>query len=403
MSVRKRTWKTSKGEERTAWIVDYTDQEGDRHIETFAKKKDADARHAEVGVGVRAGTHIAPSKSITVKEAGEDWIDGAETAGLERSTLAQYRQHLNLHIAPFMGKTKLSDVTPQVVRKLEDRLRAEGRSPAMIRKVLTSLGSLLADAQEQGKAARNAVRELRHNRKRGKEHKADKRKRRKLEIGKNIPTVEEARAIMAHAEGRWRPLLVTAISTGLRASELRGLHWSDVDLKQGEIHVRRRADRYNKTGYPKSDAGHRTVPFGPSVVSILKAWKLACPPSDLVFPNGNGNVENLGNLINRGLKPAQVAAGVTVPVLDAKGKATFDDKGVPIVAAKYTGMHALRHFYASWLINPKDRGGQNLPPKVVQERMGHSSITLTYDLYGHLFPRGDDSAELAAAESALLG
>ena len=50
MSVRKRIWKTTKGEERTAWIVDYVDQDGDRHIETFQKKKDADTRHAEVGV-----------------------------------------------------------------------------------------------------------------------------------------------------------------------------------------------------------------------------------------------------------------------------------------------------------------------------------------------------------------
>ena len=103
MSVRKRIWKTTKGEERTAWIADSVDQEGDRHIETFQKKKDADARHAEVGVGVRAGMHIAPSKSVTVKEAGESWIRAAEAAGLERSTLEQYRQHLDLHLAPFVG------------------------------------------------------------------------------------------------------------------------------------------------------------------------------------------------------------------------------------------------------------------------------------------------------------
>jgi integrase len=71
--------------------------------------------------------------------------------------------------------------------------------------------------------------------------------------------------------------------------------------------------------------------------------------------------------------------------------------------AKYTGMHALRHFYASWLINREEDGGQALPPKVVQERLGHASITMTYDRYGHLFPRGDDAAKIDAAELKLLG
>ena len=66
------------------------------------------------------------------------------------------------------------------------------------------------------------------------------------------------------------------------------------------------------------------------------------------------------------------------------------------------GIHAFRHFYASWCINRKEDGGMELPPKVVQERLGHSSILMTMDTYGHLFPRGDDTAALAAAEKALL-
>ena len=65
-------------------------------------------------------------------------------------------------------------------------------------------------------------------------------------------------------------------------------------------------------------------------------------------------------------------------------------------------MHALRHFYASWLINRRADGGRELPPKSVQERLGHASITLTMDVYGHLFPRGDERDEMAAAETAFL-
>ena len=87
----------------------------------------------------------------------------------------------------------------------------------------------------------------------------------------------------------------------------------------------------------------------------------------------------------RSLAPAMVAAGVV------------DKHGRP----KYA-LHAFRHFFASWCINPKERGGRELPAKVVQQLLGHSSIVMTLDRYGHLFPRGDDRAELAAAASALL-
>jgi hypothetical protein len=69
MSVRKRKWTTRNGQEREAWVVDYKLQNGDRCIETFSRQKDADARHAQVRVDVRAGVHVAPSKSIMVKEA----------------------------------------------------------------------------------------------------------------------------------------------------------------------------------------------------------------------------------------------------------------------------------------------------------------------------------------------
>ena len=84
-------------------------------------------------------------------------------------------------------------------------------------------------------------------------------------------------------------------------------------------------------------------------------------------------------------------------------QASATTAGAPIRVAKYTGLHALRHFYASWCINRRADGGLELPAKVVQERLGHSSIMMTMDVYGHLFPRGDASEELAAAERSLLG
>src|SRR5215510_10808824 len=108
---------------REAWVVDYVDQHGDRHIKTFAKKRDADAHHAIVGVAVRAGTHTADSKSVTVGRAAELWLESREAAGLERATLAGYRQHVDLHIAPILGGLRLSQLTVPLVRGFEDRLR----------------------------------------------------------------------------------------------------------------------------------------------------------------------------------------------------------------------------------------------------------------------------------------
>src|SRR5271169_104022 len=124
---------------------------------------------------------------------------------------------------------------------------------------------------------------------------------------------------------------------------------------------------------------------GPMLRALALAEKVGSVTRRLlfVFPSNRGTIQSHANLINRALVPVQIAAGVTVM---EKGP-----DGAPIIRAKYTGLHALRHFYASWCINPTSTGGLELAPKVVQERLGHSSIIMTMDTYGHLFPRGDDS------------
>ena len=387
MSVRKREWVSPKGEAREAWVVDYVDGSGQRRNKNFKRKRDADAYAIRVGAEVRAGTHTPDSTSPTIAEAGQLWLQSSENLGLERTTLDFYRQHLNFHIVPLIGNTRLSQMTVPMVRAFEDKLRTD-RSPAMVRKVIGSLSSILSDAQERGLVAQNVVRGLRARRKRGQERRADKRQKGKLKPGVDIPTPAEIKAFITTLTGQWRPLFLTAIFTGLRASELRGLRWADVDLKRGELHVRQRADRYGQIGALKSESAERTVPLPPMLINVLREWKLACPKGslDLVFPNGNGIPEGPSNVLQRGLHPMMIAAGLTT----RKGE------------AKYTGMHALRHFFASWCINRRVDGGLELPLKVVQARMGHSTIAMTADVYGHLFPRGDDSAELAAAEKFLV-
>ena len=88
MSVRKRKWTTRSGEAKEAWIVDYFDQDGDRHIQTFARKKDADAYHDRSRSTCVQGIHTAASKSITVAQAADDWIAYVELEGRERATVA---------------------------------------------------------------------------------------------------------------------------------------------------------------------------------------------------------------------------------------------------------------------------------------------------------------------------
>jgi integrase len=139
------------------------------------------------------------------------------------------------------------------------------------------------------------------------------------------------------------------------------------------------------------------------LVKTLKEWKLETGGQGLVFGNGRGNVESLGNMINRGLIPPQIAAGLTAPKLDKAGRQMLDKNGQRALTGKYTGMHALRRFYASWCFNPRTAGGLELLPKVVQARLGHASIQITFDTCGHLFPSADDSETLAAGERSVLG
>jgi integrase len=391
MSIRKRSWRTRGGEEREAWVVDYTDQRGTRHLKTFERKKDAEAWAATTKVEVIKGVHTPASASITVAEAGNNWIAACKAAKLEPATLMQYESHLTHSINELLGNTKLALLTVPLVADFQARLlKGEDRpngpaSWALTRKVIASLGSLVAQAQIEGRVSHNVVHEFIRSRRRTKEQRVEDRQRRKLRVGEDIPSVDEVRSILGHA-GKWRPLLMTAALTGMRASELRGLTWDNVDFGEGVIHVVQRADCFRTIGNPKSRAGNRTIPLTPKLTLWLKEWKLACPKGEakLCFPNRDGGVEWHRGLAD-GLVAAQIAAKITVDG-----------------TAKYTGLHCLRHFFASWCINRKADGGLELPAKVVSERLGHSSIGITLNTYGHLFPRGDDSAALAEGEAALL-
>jgi integrase len=214
-----------------------------------------------------------------------------------------------------------------------------------------TLVSVIGEAERRGMVAQNVARGVRVST--GRRHKPKA----------VIPSKQEIREALAGAQGRRRALLVAAVFTGMRASELRGLRWSDVDFDAKLIRVRQRADISGRIGTLKSAHSRRDLPMSPMLVNVLMEWRLASPPGELVFPGRGG-----GPLCHNTL-----------------------------MAALGSTAHRYRHFYASWLID------QGFGPKRVQALMGHSSIQITFDVYGHLFPAEDDHARFASAELALVG
>jgi integrase len=381
MSVRKKIIKsvTPEGETKETlwWIADYNDGTK-RHQERFKRKAEAVAHEEKQKVSIRAGTHVSLDSGLTVAGVADKWINKVQADARERATIRQYRQHIKLHIVPRIGGVKLAKLTKGHIEAFRDGLLSGDKklSRPFARKVLTSFKSMLRVVHCAHLADSVGI-------------EANKRDKRKLEPGRDIPTPSEVKRMVEAAKDKPRlsTLLKMAASTGLRSSELLGLRWRDVDLRAGELHVRQRVDRFGAIGAPKTESSRRTVPLGPDLVFALKEWKLACPKgeADLVFPTSKGNADHHKNLL-RALEPIMKAAGVV------------NKDGSP----KYA-LHSLRHFFASWCINPKDRGGRELPAKVVQTLLGHSSITMTLDVYGHLFRDKTDKAELAASEKALFG
>jgi integrase len=313
-----------------------------------------------------------------------------ERGTLEFATLRKYRLAARYLYNSSIMSIKLSRLTEANVYHLIDELRTGPRlvkpgyrterkpqlGDAMIQEILICLKMSVVEAKRRGQVSRNVTFGIGLG-------KSDRRQR------PIIPTKDEIKAILAHADGMWRVLLMTAIFTGLRASELRGLPWKDVDLDKGALSVTQRAEFRGIIGPPKSEAGTRVVPLPVQLANELKEYKLSLPlPHDLVFPNP----------ANRGMRKyplrplryshlyvqfdrIQREAGV----VDKDGKAKFSP-------------HELRHFYASWLL-----ADMNLSIKRVQALMGHSKATMTLERYGHLMPSyEDDQTKFGAAAARLL-
>jgi integrase len=247
--------------------------------------------------------------------------------------------------------------------------------------VLSTLKLILAHMQVSGYVAQNVATPARI--------KLSGPDKKKLQVGVDVPSKAEVAAMLHQAGGRARTRFVIAALAGLRASETRALLWEDVDFAKRVVHVRSAADWWGTIGPVKSENGYRDVPMTPLLINTLRERRLTCPPSapgalDLVFPGRDGKVA-AHSTMQTDFDAVQRLAGVVVA-------------GAGRSAQPKYSLHALRHFFASWGIE------QGFPPKRLQELLGHGSIQMTYDRYGHwLGDIADDHARLAKGEAGLFG
>jgi integrase len=374
----------------------------------------------------KQGNHTPESDTVTVKEAGDLWCQKCQQRGLKRGTLYDYGRFLNNQINPLIGGEKLTKLTVPVVEAWCDRVSENGKQ-GRAKKALSVLKCVLKEAQRRGLITQNVARDVR----------IAAKKRRKLMIGRDVPTAEEAHTLMENAKGYLHPLTVTAIFTGMRAGELRALTWDDVDFERGLIVVRQGADRWGAIEQTKTATSDREIPMVSTVIKTLREWQPICTPQGRLtgFLTSEHKVFEIAKLL-------EASPGITIKAVAKRlGVAAISvsrvRKAMPITSSSRLGlvfpsrtggvrahgvismrlndfqqrvrmirpdgrpkysMHKFRHFFATWLIK------NGYPIKQLQRIMGHTTAALTLDIYGHFYvDLEDDRARLAASEKALLG
>jgi integrase len=371
MAVRHRPGKRR----RDRYIVDLVDQTGQRRWVTFfGTKKQALEREAQIRVEMGQGEFQTRAEQTTFDELVEAYLTG-RLVKVREATAKEYEDEIRRHLLPYFTGRRLRAISMRDVEDFRAHMRAQGvkglpikgREDAKrtfghhtVNKVLRLASMMFGYAQRHGWMTMNPakVERLRDD--------APKHD----DVRENVLDESEAQRLIAAADGPCRTLIKTALYTGLRQSELLGLRWGDIDLEVGELHVRR-VYREGRFYNPKTRTSRRAVPLNEDLLLELKHWKLACPIGpranpeaakdqerdlDLVFPNSAGKPQNKSNLLTRGFYPAVRRAKL-----------------------RSIGFHGLRHTFASVLI----ANGASI--KTVCTLMGHSSIKITADTYGHMF------------------
>jgi integrase len=333
---------------------------GSRTRRTFKNLQEAKAWRAR-GV-VAAADGLLRVTAVTLNDAAEELVEGMDRGSVRTrsgdvykpSVMRGYATSLRLRLLPSFGARKLGDISRRDVQRLVDSWLEESIDASTIRNWLMPLRVIYRRAVQDGLVALSPCDQLRLPR-------VDSRRERIASIG-------EARALLAALSPRDRALYATAFYAGLRLGELRALRWRDVDLKAGRIHVERAMDGKGSTIAPKSRAGVRTVPIlSAELRRALTDHRDASRAlgDDFVFAGSGPTSPFSPSAIYRRVRTAWRRVKIE-----------------PI------NLHEARHTFASTAI------AAGLNAKVIATYMGHSSIQVTYDLYGKLMPGNEAEASV---------
>lgn len=304
-------------------------------------KKDAQKELNDKLYEIGQGTYRELTKA-SFKEFSEVWLKSYAAPGVKPSTLAGYQRVIEKLLQPAFGHYQMTDImTVHLQTFVAHRLKKVSAKTATNEIVI--LKEMFKHALRWGYLKLNPAEYL------------ERPRVTKPEI--EILSPAEISALLEKASSRYRVAFLADFLTGMRAGELWGLQWGDIDWKSKRIHVRRSLWK-GSFQTPKSKKSNRQIDMPDMLVQELRKWKLACPANehDLVFPSPEGQPSQHDNVVKRHYNPALRNAGLT-----------------------QVSFHSLRHSNASMRI----QAGQNI--KYIQSQMGHASINITLDIYGHLF------------------
>lgn len=300
---------------------------------------------------------------VDARTALADWIDEWSATTLEASsrkpaTKALYRMIARVHLSPGpLGATPLAAIRPQHVDALTIRLRERGLSDSTIRTAYTVLRTVLESAVHAGLIAENMAARV-------------KRPAVERHEARHLSAIE-VRAVLAAASGsRYAPALSLIASTGLRRGEALALTWADVDLDGGELRVRATLGRVGgalERSAPKSANSRREVPLTAAMATLLRRQRIAQAEERL---RAGSRWQERGYVFTTELGAPIEPRNLFRAFTSAVARSGVDGEGV--------GIHTLRHSAATSLLEA------GVPLHVVSRILGHSSVAITGDIYGHV-------------------
>jgi integrase len=341
-----------------AWA--YDKRSGKKLTKTFPTQAAAKSWRVDALAALKKGVMSAPTR-VTLWQAAEAWLEAAKSGQIRTrsrrpykpSTIRSYEQGLRDHVYAELGAVRLTDIDRNTLQDLADSLLAVGLDPSTVRNALAPLRVVFRRAVSRGEVAVNPTSGL--------ELPAPEGRR------ERIADPAEAGALIAALPVEDRALWATAFYAGLRAGEIQGLRWPDVDLAAGIIKVSRAYDpKARRFVEPKSRAGRRSVPVPAVLRDYLVEHRMRRGAAEGLVFGRTAEAPFTSSNVWRRARTAWKRAGL-----------------VPI------GLHEARHTYASLMI------GAGVNAKALSTYLGHSSIQITFDRYGHLMPGGEiEAAEL---------